>query len=59
MLFDPLSIGVGVIGGAFMPAIGRKIKALFVKETIAAKAVVQADASKITSAVETAAVSKL
>jgi hypothetical protein len=33
-LFGQLvGIGIGVVIGAFMPAIGRKIKALFVKDT--------------------------
>jgi hypothetical protein len=33
--------GVGFVVGAFTPAVGRKIKALFVKETSAAKAAVE------------------
>jgi hypothetical protein len=36
----PIAGGVGFVAGAFCPAIGRKIKALFVKETSQAKAVV-------------------
>jgi len=32
--------GCGVVAGAFCPAIGRKIKSLFVKKTQAAKAAV-------------------
>ena len=39
--------GVGFVVGAFTPAIGRKIKALFVKETTAAKAAVDAKAKSV------------
>jgi hypothetical protein len=31
-------LGIGFVAGAFTPAIGRKIKALFVKESSAVKA---------------------
>ncbi len=34
---DLLLMAVGFVIGAFMPSIGRKIKAYFVKETTAAK----------------------
>lgn len=34
--------GVGFVVGAFTPAVGRKIKALFVKDTTAAKLAVEA-----------------
>jgi hypothetical protein len=33
-----VGIGVGIVIGAFIPAIGRKIKAFFVKEAAAVKA---------------------
>lgn len=32
-----LGIVIGFIAGAFTPSLGRKIKALFVKQTVAAK----------------------
>jgi len=38
---------VGFIVGAFMPAVGRKIKALFVKESTAAKVAIKAEAAKV------------
>lgn len=38
---------VGFVVGAFTPAVGRKIKALFVKETSAAKVAVTAEVKKI------------
>jgi hypothetical protein len=38
---------VGFTVGAFTPAVGRKIKALFVKEADAVKADVKADESKV------------
>jgi hypothetical protein len=34
----PIGIGIGFVVGAFTPAIGRKIKALFVKDTATLKA---------------------
>lgn len=39
--------GVGFVVGAFVPAIGRKIKSLFVKETTAAKTAVDAKATQV------------
>ncbi len=39
--------GVGFVVGAFTPAVGRKIKALFVKETTAAKTAVEAKATTV------------
>ncbi len=44
--------GVGFVAGAFTPSIGRKIKALFVKESKAAVAAVPAS---VVSAVESVA----
>lgn len=43
-----LAAGVGYLAGAFTPAVGRKIKALFVSKT---SGVVQAEASKVENAV--------
>jgi hypothetical protein len=43
--------GVGFIIGAFTPSVGRKIKALFVKESTAAKTVVAPVAGSITATV--------
>jgi len=37
----------GLIVGAFVPALGRKIKSFFVKESTAAKTAVKAEVSKI------------
>lgn len=37
MFHTILGVAAGYIAGAFTPAIGRKIKALFVKETQAAE----------------------
>ena len=39
---------VAYVAGAFTPAVGRKIKALFVKEAKVAKADVTAEAEKLT-----------
>jgi len=39
--------GVAYVAGAFTPSIGRKIKALFVKETTAAKQAVDAKATTV------------
>jgi hypothetical protein len=39
--------GVGFVVGAFTPAVGRKIKALFVKETSAAKAAASSAVSNV------------
>jgi hypothetical protein len=36
-----LGVLIGVVVGAFMPALGRKIKALFVKESTVAKTAVE------------------
>jgi hypothetical protein len=38
MLHIILYMGIGFVVGAFTPSIGRKIKALFVKEATAVKA---------------------
>ena len=54
-MFDPISIGAGFVIGAFTPSIGRRIKALFVKEGAVATAVVAKEAA----VVETAVASKL
>jgi hypothetical protein len=40
-------LGIGFVAGAFTPAIGRKIKALFVKEGAAVKADVSAVEKKL------------
>jgi hypothetical protein len=40
---------VGFVAGAFAPAVGRRIKALFVKEGTVVKADIKAEASKIGS----------
>lgn len=45
MLTIALAAGAGFIAGAFTPAVGRKIKSYFVKETKAASAAVQTDVS--------------
>jgi hypothetical protein len=37
--------GIGYVIGAFTPAVGRKIKSFFVKETTAAKSAVESSAS--------------
>lgn len=38
---------VGFVAGAFLPAVGRKIKALFVKETTQVKAELKAEVVKV------------
>lgn len=50
--------GVGFVAGAFTPSVLRKIKALFVKETTAAKAAVQSELGKALSSVSSAAQSE-
>jgi hypothetical protein len=50
-----ISAAIGFTAGAFIPSIGRKIKALFVKETTAAKAVAGASASSALASVVAAA----
>jgi len=42
-----VAAGVGFVVGAFTPAVGRKIKALFVKESQAAKTAVTNDAAAL------------
>lgn len=39
--------GIGIVVGAFIPAVGRKIKALFVKETKSAEVAVESEAAKV------------
>ena len=55
MIHDILFAGIGYITGAFTPSVLRKIKALFVKETTAAKVAVT---TAVTTA-ETAVAKKL
>jgi hypothetical protein len=47
--------GVGLVGGAFVPAIGRKIKAIFVKDSNALKVEVAKLQGKLEVAVAKAA----
>jgi len=42
-----IAAGAAYVAGAFTPAVGRKIKALFVKETTAAKTAVSAEAAVV------------
>lgn len=42
-----IHIAAGIIVGAFMPAVGRKIKALFVKESAVVKPVLVGTVKKI------------
>ena len=42
-----IGAGIGFVVGAFTPAIGRKIKGLFVKQTQAANKAVQGAASSV------------
>jgi hypothetical protein len=58
-MIDPISVGIGIVAGAFMPAIGRKIKAEFVKEGTAAKLYTEAELAAAVAAAKTAAASKL
>ena len=51
-----LAVAVGFVAGAFTPAVGRKIKALFVSKTQGA---VAAEASKVEAAVVAEVKSKL
>jgi hypothetical protein len=52
----PVGIGIGFVAGAFTPAIGRKIKALFVKDTAALKAdAIKAEAAAKAAEVKVAA----
>jgi hypothetical protein len=44
-----VAAGIAYVAGAFTPAIGRKIKAWFVKESTALKTDVKADATKAVS----------
>jgi hypothetical protein len=50
-----ISAAIGFAAGVNAPSIGRKIKALFVKETTAAKAVVGASSSSALASVVAAA----
>lgn len=59
MIFNPVSIGIGFVSGAFCPSILRKIKAFFVKEGNAAKADVSKVATQATTVVTKDVVSKL
>jgi len=47
--------GLGLVAGAFMPALGRKIKAVFVKDTQAAKKAVAGVVSSAGKSVDSAA----
>ena len=58
-MFDPISVGAGFVIGAFTPSIGRKIKAIFVKEGTVAKAVVAKEATAVEATVTQAVASKL
>ena len=44
-----IHVGVGIVVGAFMPSIGRKIKSFFVKESAAVKPAVVAAEAKVIS----------
>lgn len=46
-----LGSGLGFVAGSFAPSVGRKIKALFVKDTQAARMAVLTDITKVKSAV--------
>jgi hypothetical protein len=43
MIHTIVAAGLGFVVGAFTPAVGRKIKALFVKETTAVATTVKTD----------------
>jgi hypothetical protein len=47
LLHDAVIAGVGFVVGAFTPAVGRKIKAFFVKETSAVKPTIVAGINKV------------
>ena len=47
--------GAGFLTGAFTPAIGRKLKSLFVRETTAAKTAVSSAAQGVATGVASAA----
>lgn len=47
MVHSIVAAGIGFVVGAFTPAVGRTIKAWFVKEATAAKTVVATDAKKM------------
>jgi hypothetical protein len=47
MIHVIVGAGVGFVVGAFTPAVGRKIKAFFVKEAAAAKAKVASEESAV------------
>jgi hypothetical protein len=51
MVHSLLAAGVGYVVGAFTPAVGRKIKALFVSKSAAVKPTVVADLAKAEAAV--------
>lgn len=42
-----LGVALGVVAGAFLPTIGRKLKAMWVKETSAGKKAVLADVAML------------
>jgi hypothetical protein len=54
-----ISVGIGYVAGAFTPGILRKIKALFVKESTAAKTAATAAVGTSVSGVVNTVVSKL
>jgi hypothetical protein len=55
MITDIIFAGVGFIVGAFTPAVGRKIKALWVKDTTAAIASAPVAVKTVVATVEAAA----
>lgn len=40
LIHDAVLLGAGLVGGAFVPSVGRKIKSFFVKDTTKVKAAV-------------------
>jgi len=48
-----LGTGVGVVVGAFLPSVGRKIKSFFVKETQAARLKVLTEVTKVRQDIKT------
>ena len=55
MLTSLLAAGVGYVVGAFTPAVGRKIKALFVSKSAVVKPTLVADLAKAEAAAVTEA----
>ncbi len=51
LISSSLGAGVGFVAGGFSPAIGRRIKALFVKDSTALKASAEAEAKKLAAKV--------